>query len=173
MNKLKLMVDMDWVICDNGFLQIMNEFLGTNYPQDYFKKYYMQETIPKEKKKAFFKYFKEKNFYNYTHLYEGVYEALKELNDKYELYISTSFIIPDIKRELGYYLTYKFEYLMRELSFLKPENIIFVDDKINNLNVANKKILFTAYHNKEINDKELKENGVIRVNNWDEIKKML
>lgn len=35
------------------------------------------------------------------------------------------------------------------------------------------KMLFTAYHNKDITDEELKDNEVIRVNGWKEIEKIL
>ena len=38
---------------------------------------------------------------------------------------------------------------------------------------AEKKLLFSAYHNKNIPDEELKKDGLIRVNNWKEVEKIL
>lgn len=50
---------------------------------------------------------------------------------------------------------------------------IRIDDKLINLETAETKLLFYSYHNKEYTDKFLKENGVVRVNNWIEIAKIL
>ena len=51
---------------------------------------------------------------------------------------------------------------------------IKIDDKLSNLSGnAQMKMLFTAYHNKELTDKELEKNGVIRVNGWKDIEKIL
>ena len=51
---------------------------------------------------------------------------------------------------------------------------IRIDDSISNLKgKAEKKILFTAYHNKNITDDKLEKEGVIRANSWREIEKIL
>ena len=75
---------------------------------------------------------------------------------------------------------------MREFDFLDPEKVIFtnsknifkadvqIDDRLPNLKGDVKlKLLFNAYHNKNISDEELKENNVIRVKNWKEIEEIL
>ena len=50
---------------------------------------------------------------------------------------------------------------------------ISIDDKIENLINGDIKLLYTAYHNKNISKEELEEKGIIRVNNWLEIEKIL
>lgn len=50
-----LMVDMDDVMDTNGFLTLINSFLGTNYTCDEFKGFYMQDKIPN--KDEFFEWF--------------------------------------------------------------------------------------------------------------------
>lgn len=45
----KIMIDMDDVICDGGFLSLVNQFLGTNYKKEDIKTYYIQDLIPKER----------------------------------------------------------------------------------------------------------------------------
>ena len=50
---------------------------------------------------------------------------------------------------------------------------IKIDDRLDNLQNAKIKLLFTAYHNKGLDDEYLHSLGVIRVNNWLEIKKIL
>ena len=46
---------------------------------------------------------------------------------------------------------------------------IGIDDRISNLQSCNKKLLFTEFRNKKITDEELKDKGIIRVNNWLEV----
>ena len=50
---------------------------------------------------------------------------------------------------------------------------IGIDDRPSNLENCDKKLLFTEFRNKKLTDKELKEKGVIRVNNWLDVKKEL
>ena len=50
---------------------------------------------------------------------------------------------------------------------------IGIDDRLSNLENCDKKLLFTEFRNKKLTDKELKEKGVIRVNNWLDVKKEL
>ena len=63
----------------------------------------------------------------------------------------------------------KYKYLIKNFPFLDPNNNVFlrnksvlnidikIDDRIDNLNGAKTKILFTAYHNKNISDKALEK----------------
>ena len=47
----RILVDMDDVICVHGFINIVNDFLGTKYTEDDAKSYYINDLIPKEKMK--------------------------------------------------------------------------------------------------------------------------
>lgn len=185
MNKKKIMIDMDDVICEGGFLYLLNEFLNTNYKKEDFKNYYLQEIIPDELKKDFFKYLLAKNMYNYSSLLPDCYDTLKCLNEYYDIYIGTSYLIPDIIDDCGIQLLYKHNYLIKELPFISPRKYIFleckdfltheikIDDKTNHLNNAEIKLLFTAPHNKSISSNDLFKKGIERMDSWLDIKKRL
>ncbi len=182
----KIMVDMDDVICDGGFLSLVNQFLGTHYQKEDIKTYYIQDIIPKEKYPEWSEFFSTKNVYEECSMLPDSYEVLQRLAKKYEIYIATAYIFRDKEAYSGNNLKNKFEYLYHNLPFLSPNRYIFttnkeilncdikIDDKLSNLaGTAEKKLLFTAYHNKTIPQEELKQHGVIRVNNWKEIEKIL
>ena len=60
----RLMIDMDDVIVKGGFLYLINQYLGTNYKEEDFKDYYMQDIIPPHLRDDFWdNYFFIKNFY--------------------------------------------------------------------------------------------------------------
>ena len=178
-----IMVDMDEVITEGGFLHLINEFAGTNYTLDDVNSYYMQDLIPD--KKAFFEFFITKNQYDYCRLIPNAQEVLKDLQNYYDIYIGTAYIIREDPRESGIILWHKHNYLCDNLPFISPENYIFInnksllncdikiDDRLENLKNAKVKLLFTAYHNKDLTGEYLQSLGVVRVNNWLEIKEVL
>ena len=179
-----LMVDMDNVITDSRFLDLINEFLGTNYEWNDFKTYYLQEIIG-DKKEEFWNYVKDRNFYEGATLFEGCYDVLRKLNDKYDLYIVTAYLWNDVIDISGDNLRNKYYYLREMLPFINPNKYIFttnknllkfdirIDDRLDNIMEADTKILFTAWHNRDLDDKFLEDNNVIRVNSWDDIEKIL
>lgn len=182
----KILVDMDDVICLHGFMGIVNEFLKTEYTEDDAKSYYINDLVPKEKMNDWIDFFKKKNVYDYMELNQDVQEVLKKINDKYELYILTAYIFRDDPSISGMQLKNKFDYLQKNLPFINPERYIFlsdkslinadirIDDSIKNLEgPAKMKLLFTAYHNKNINEEELNNKNIKRVNNWKEIEQIL
>lgn len=181
--KKSIMVDMDEVITDGGFLYLVNKYGNTNYTLDDIKNYYMQDLV--ENKEEFFKFFVTQNQYDYCRLLPNVVEVLKYLNAYYDIYIGTSYIIKEIPKECGIVLLQKHDFLYNNLPFISPEKYIFInnksllncdvkiDDKLDNLKNAKIKLLFTAYHNKDLSEEYLKKLGVIRVNDWLEIKDIL
>ncbi len=180
---MTLMIDMDDVIVQGGFLKLINEYLKTNYTEDDFKDFYMQDILPD--KKAFFAWFKEKNVYDYCYILPNAKEVIKELNQKYDVYIGTSYIYRDIPNECGYILEQKYKFLLKEFPFITTDKYIFItnksllqmdikiDDRIDNLTNAKRKILFSAYHNIDISDKELEVKGIERAKNWLDIRNKL
>ena len=62
----KLMIDMDDVICDGGFLTLVNQFLNTNYKIEDVKAYYIQDLIPKERMSEWAEYFHKKTDWTYN-----------------------------------------------------------------------------------------------------------
>ena len=141
----KIMIDMDDVICDGGFLALVNQFLNTNYKKEDIKTYYIQDVIPKERYKEWTEFFNSKNVYDYVEFLPYAYEVMKELSKKYELYIGSSYIFRDNKEYSAKNLMNKFEWLYENIPFIKPENYIFtsnkeiidcqikIDDKLSNL----------------------------------------
>lgn len=178
-----LMVDMDDVICKGGFLYLINKYLGSHYQESDFNNFYMQDIIPN--KEDFFKWFREKNMYDYCELLPGAYVTLRELNQYYRLYIGTSFIFPEMMEDSGYIVWQKYDYLRKNLPFISPTRYIFltdknilnchikIDDRLDNLEVASRKILFSAYHNRNISDNMLDSMGIERVNDWFDVKNKL
>lgn len=178
-----LMVDQDEVISINGLLYLINKFLGTSYTYADFKDFYMQDIIPC--KDDFFEWFQTQNMYDYCELTPGCQEVLRELNNQYELYIGTSYIFPEIATHSGFIVGQKCEYLSRNLPFISPYQYVFLsnkrllqadiklDDRIDNLDGARTKLLFSAYHNLGYSDSMLQNMGIERMNNWYDVKKRL
>ena len=50
---------------------------------------------------------------------------------------------------------------------------IGIDDRVSNLESSDKKLLFTEFRNEKLTKEELESKGIIRVNNWLDIKKEL
>ena len=171
--KKKLMIDIDDVIVNqDGWIYLVNSFLGTNYTIDDVRGYYIQDLIPK-------------HVYDYGKINNDCINVLKELSEKYDVYICSAYIYRDDISFSAKLLKYKFEFLYKNFSFLNPSHFIFcdnksilnfdikIDDKLDNLIGAETKILYTAYHNKNISDEKLKESNIVRVNNWIDIKNIL
>lgn len=181
----RLLIDMDNCITDPLILEYINEFKNTNYKLDEQTDFYLQNLVTRNKEQ-FWKFLNEKNLYENAELKDNCYETLKELNEIYDIYIVTSYLWKDGMIDAsGNNLANKYNYLKEKLPFIKPEKYIFttnkniieadigIDDRLNNLTHLNKKILFDAWHNKNITDEELETIGAVRVNNWLDILKIL
>ena len=182
----KLIVDMDDVLCEKGFIRMINEFLGTNYEQEDAKSYYINDLIPKDRIKEWAKWYSKRNTYDYVNILENAQEVLEKLNKKYDLYIATAYVFRDAPEISGKTLNDKYNFLCENFPFIDPHKFIFISNKdlleadirIDDspkklMGDARLKLLFTAYHNKNLTETELKENNFIRVNNWKEIEKIL
>lgn len=182
----KIAIDMDDVICDGGFLYLVNQFLGTQYTIKDIKSYYIQDVIPKEKMEDWKKFYIKYNLYDHVNFIENAYDVMKRLSEYYELYILTAYVHRDVPEFSGEILKQKYDWLYKELPFISPNNYIFtndksmihcdirIDDKLSNLiGPSEIKILFDSYHNQEHTDKELKSLGVIRAKGWKDIERQL
>lgn len=182
----KIVIDMDDVICGNGFLNLVNQFLNANYTDKDTKGYYVQDLVPKDKKEEWNQYFKEHNLYDYVNMLENADKVIKKLNEKYEVYILSTYVLREWPEFSGEFVKYKYEWLYENLPFIDPNRYIFttnksiiecdirIDDKLSNLEgKAEKKILFTSYHNQEYTKEELEKANVIKVENWKEVEKLL
>lgn len=192
MNKKKILLDVDEVICFSGFLEAVNEFMNTNYVIDDFTNYYIDEAaIPKEKFNEFNKFLKNRNMYENAHILPESIETIEKLSEVYDIYICSSCVNPFDIESSGRMFSDKYNFLIKNLPFIKPGNFIFtsakhmfkadiqIDDRLQNFDDSiETKIFFPSYHNKDITDEMLEEKGIIRAgydwrNGWEEIEKIL
>lgn len=185
LKKQSIMIDMDDVLVTNYFLHSLNSFLNTNYEESDFKSFYMQEKIPENRRKEFFDYFLKEDIYKHAVISDNAVEVVKDLNEKYDVFIGTSFIFPEVIDQSGVVLKYKYDFLTKNFPYLNPYNFIFlgnkdnlnmdikIDDRLENLKGAKEKLLFTAYHNEDLSNKYLIKNGIKRVDDFQDVKKLL
>lgn len=186
----KLFIDVDDVICDNGFLVLLNDFLQSDYTVDDFSTYYIEDSVihDEEQKKEFYKYIANKNTYDNAYLFPRAKEVLEKLNKVYDIYICSSCAIdiPGLKEASGVFYLNKYNYLIENLPFLDINKFIFtgcknvfkadiqIDDRLSHLQGdVETKLLYSAFHNKEYTDEYLSSIGVTRVNSWDDIERIL
>lgn len=179
-----IMVDMDDVLTYGNFSSILEGYLGYKPDYDNIRTYYIQDILG-DKKDDFFSKFKDMDMYENAVLLPDCYDVLKKLCKNYKIYICTDYIWREIIEYAGNNLKNKYNFLYNKLDFIDPRNFIFtvdktiincdikIDDKVGNLAGAETKLLFNAWHNKDISKKELKNKGIIRVNNWKDIEKVL
>ena len=194
MSKLKLLLDVDEVVCFSGFLELVNEFLNTNYTIDDFTSYYIDEVaIPKERMNEFNEFISNRNQYENPVFLPGAIEAIKRLSNIYEIYFCSDCRNPFDLKNSGRIFKGKFELLYKtfDQDIIPAKNYILtgvkkifnvdvqVDDLLHNLNPdIDCKILFPSYHNKDISDDTLLQLGVIRAGNdwkdgWDNLEQIL
>lgn len=188
MNKKSIMIDMDEVIVVGRFSDYLVEFLG-EVDFDKLHSQYRQDLI-KGREEEFRKIYKYKNLYKYDN---GDYinplpncvDVIKDLNEKYNIYIVTTYIWREEVVDAATNLKNKFEYLQYWFPFIDINNFIFmtdktkikydigIDDRASNLENCDKKLLFTEFRNRKITDKELKNKEIERVNNWLDVRNEL
>lgn len=185
MQKLRLLLDVDEVICFSMYLEYINEFLETKYVMDDFTEYYLEESvIPRERMPEFNDFIKAKNLYEKPTMLPGAIEAIKRLSKYYDIFICSDCINPFAKEDSGIMYKNKYDFLYKTFpqEIIPCKNYIFtgakdifiadvqVDDLVRNFgsNVT-KKFLFPSYHNKEVSEELLDKKGITRAgNDWQE-----
>jgi len=181
--KKKVLVDMDDVMTVGGLEQIVSDFIGTYVDPNSFKSYYLQDLVPEERRLEFMIELAKGNWYAAATITEGCAEVLEKLNEKYDVYITSAFILREVAAQSGKHLFNKFNFLTNNFPFLDTDKFIFtgskamikadirIDDLVRHLDVGDdsQKILFTAYHNTNITKEELGSLNIQRANNWKEI----
>lgn len=110
------------------------------------------------------------NFFRDLDVMKGSQEVLKELNEEYEIFITTAAM------EHPSSFTAKYEWLKEHFPFLCEMNFVFcgnksiihadylIDDSVRHFkHFSGTGLLFTSPHN-------INEKGYTRVNNWNEVK---
>ena len=187
MMKKILIIDIDDVLVDSYMFIMLNKFLGTTYKEEDFSDYYLEDAIKDPKQlDEYYKFIFTQDMYKDIPIKEGVQEVLPKLNQKYDLLLCTDFLIPNYEWQADKEFISKFNMLKEKFSYLNPKQFIFmrrkpllnadimIDDKLTNFGEhVEKKLLFTAYHNKGIDDSVLSKQGATRVNSWFEIADLL
>ena len=187
-DKKSIMIDMDEVIVVGRFSDYLVEFLG-NVNFDDLHTQYRQDLI-KGREEEFKKIYKYKNLYkddngNYIAPLPDCVKVIEKLNERYNVYIVTTYVWKKDVIDEATNLKNKFEYLHYWLPFIDTNNFIFmtdktkihydigIDDRILNLESCNRKLLFTEFRNKKITKEELENIGIERVNNWLDVEKKI
>lgn len=186
LDKKTIMIDMDEVIVVGKFSDYLVEFLG-NVNFDNLHTQNRQDLI-KGREEDFRKIYKYKNLYkdengNYIAPLSDCVDVIEKLNERYDVYIVTSYIWKEDIIDAATNLKNKFEYLQYWFSFIDTNKFIFmtdktkihydigIDDRISNLESCNRKLLFTEFRNKNVTKEELENIGIKRVNNWLDVEK--
>lgn len=176
--KKKILLDIDEVFCFSGYLELVNEFLNTNYKIDDFDDYYIDEVaISEDKKEEFYKFASTKDQYANPVILPGAIDAISILSKYYDIYPCSDCRNPFDLKNSGRIFKSKFDMLYRLIpeDVIPVKNYIFtgaknvcvgdiqIDDLVSNLNPNIKvKILFPSYHNKNVSEDELKAKKIIR-----------
>lgn len=184
----KLMIDLDETIVSGGYIEALNEYLGTNYTAADIKEYYVSDILsPEENDKYLDHFYKNVNVYDKSHLIKDSLEVIQELNKYYEIYICTAFFDKRKPKACSIMAKIKYEWILKNMPYINPRNILLtsaknllmcdvkIDDKVSNLKrgYGKIKLLLTQKHNQDYSKEELASYGILRVNNWQEIKKIL
>lgn len=178
---------MDDTITVDGYINVVNKFLKTNLTYEDIPNYWVDEIVPEKQLDKYLNYFYNKiNIYDYTKVNTNALQVIEELTKYYEVVICSAYTDYRYIEDCVNIITYKHKWLLKNLPSVNPDNYIFtsnkscinaeikIDDKVSNLEGnAEVKLLMTAYHNKKITDQELKEKGIIRVNNWNDVAEIL
>lgn len=183
-----IVFDADDVLWTNYFMSAINEFLGTNYSENEFEEYYLDMAILDDKQIVEFrKFLLTYDLFSGAILTKDVYEVLEELNKVHNVYICSACVMYGLENNSADFFAQKFNFLINNFPFLDPNKFIFtndkhilgeidyqIDDRISNLSEnAKNKILYTAYHNKNVSNGELLKNNIIRADSLMDIKNMI
>lgn len=127
----KIMIDLDDTITYGGYLDIVNNYLQTNYTyKDLNYNYWVDDIVPQDKLPNYLKYlYNEINFYDYIKISENALETIKELSKYYEIIICSSYIDSRDYENCINLVSLKYKWLRQNLPFIKPENFVFTNNK--------------------------------------------
>lgn len=178
--KITVMIDMDSVMVDPLYIEAMEKFLGHDIDLDDVNSFYVQDVVLGDRKKEFFANFDKVNLYDGAKIFDGCNEVLKKYSDRFEFYMCTDYIWKEAVWAAGANLMNKYNFML-ESSVITPRNFIFtgdksivktdikIDDRTTNLVNAKLKVLYTAWHNKNMPDEKLDKEKLVRVSTWEDI----
>jgi 5'(3')-deoxyribonucleotidase len=167
---MRIAIDMDEVLADPiyKFIQLYNRDYGVPLDLILEPGNEIYQHVPEHAKDKWFDYINEKGFFLDLKPLEGSVEAVKKLQEKYDVYIVSAAM------EFRNSLVDKYDWLAEHFPFITWRNIMFCGDKIVDVDIMiddraknfvgfnGRKLLFTSPHNLLLTDYE-------RVNNWQEV----
>ncbi|RZL69570.1 MAG: 5'(3')-deoxyribonucleotidase [Pedobacter sp.] len=167
---MRIAIDMDEVLADpiHKFIQLYNR--DHQVPLDLIVKPGTEifQNVPAEINQKWFEYINEKGFFRDLPVIDGAVEAVRKLQENYEVYIVSAAM------EFKNSLEDKFDWLQEHFPFISWKQIIFcgekivdvdimIDDRIKNFaDFKGRPLLFTSPHNVLITEYE-------RVDNWKQV----
>ena len=200
MNKAKpkkILIDVDDVIItdtENVYLKVLNNVFGTNLKTENLTSYHVEDYqledhtgLTQEQKIYYYQELRKFNAYENAVISQECIDTIKRLNQVHNVYICSAVTFRYKPEESAPYFKYKYDFLKKFLPFLNPKNFIFTSaktmldadvlivDRPSNLmgEGIKTKLLFTAFHNKAISKDELDRLNFTRVNNWQEVERIL
>jgi 5'-nucleotidase len=171
----RLIIDMDDVLADTGakILQIFNDTNNLNVTKEYFEDKDFYATIKSDQYVSYRDRLFEPGFFRDLEVFPDAKEVVKELYEKYEIYIVSAAM------EFPTSLYDKYEWMAEHFPYISWRNIVFCGDKSivhgeimiddharNFANFEGEKLLFHSMHNTQVQ-------GYKRVKNWKEIYEIL
>ncbi|RYY03123.1 MAG: 5'-3'-deoxyribonucleotidase [Gammaproteobacteria bacterium] len=168
----RIAIDMDETICDTLTRHL--DWYNTEFKQNLTRQDVMgkkiYDSVPDEHVARIRSYPDNPKFFADLTPYENAIEVIRELNEKYDIYIATAAM------EHPNSFAAKYEWLVKYLPFISPMNFIFcgnkgvlntdylIDDSSRHFEFfSGQGVLFTAPHN-------IEEQPLVRVNNWQEVR---
>ncbi len=167
----RLIIDMDDVMADatGRFIDIYATEYGVRIPREQLNFKEEMEGFPDDHHEAIYQFTFRKGFFREMRVNDLAQEIVRELNQKYKLFIvSSAMEFPNSLNEKLEWLTEHFPYLhWKQFVFCGSKAVVhgdyMIDDMIHNLESFNgEKYLFTAPHNMQYNQYS-------RLNNWKEV----
>lgn len=186
MKKKIIIFDLDDTMLTGNFLKIANEVFNENKKLQDLTQYYLEDNfnITEEQKELFWDELTVRNVYENPTIIDGAYDTIKKLSKDFEIFVASASILKNREKQSANFFNTKFKCVVDNFDFINPNNIILtgkkslicgdymVDDKLENL-VCNKKIkhkvLFTAYHNKNMDNKILVKQNLMRVEDYEQL----
>lgn len=170
MNKLRIAIDMDEVLADpiDKFISLYQRDHGFNYTLDQMHGKEFGELLPQELLPSLRVYLNQKGFFRDLKVIPGAVEVVKQLCDKYDVFIVSA------ATEFPLSLEDKQAWLAEHFPFISWTNIIFcghkivdvdimIDDRARNFNPKiGRQLLFTSPHNVGLTEYE-------RVDTWEDV----
>ncbi len=184
-----IFIDIDDVVCTNHIVPVLAKYTNKLLKEEDFAEVLVEKVIFPNKKdrKKFDDFYVSLDSYQFSKLKPHAFDVLKRLCKKHNVFLLSSCCHYENKLAYGRQFFDKWQFILKKLPFFPPENIVFahnknlffgdaiVNDRLYNLTKSKckQKILFTAFNNKNIDEKELKKSGIKRAKNWLDLEKII